>query len=748
MLSASGHFLFISPDLCTLWGIDSAASAAAGGTGLAQSCAPRDMLRFTDADEVFDDRTVLTVGLFGMRSYDDDEADTSSTGEEDLWVRSIRPGCHTLICGDNDMRVDFQCDWITGLDGQGYLVASGPASPNIPQNEDKMQKLLHQLLDQKDMGAHFGGDTSTAIANEHGFGVDSALRRGDGNRGDGTGDNNDDNGDMDALESAWLDTAQPDRRDNARALRPKTPLSARLRSEEIGQFMDMSDDLMCTAHLDGSLIRFNRSFEEILGFKPEQLIGKSFMDFVLDGDRPLVRNAFYGLGYHDGGDVKDIDFEARMMCAPCTTAYADSAATNTSHSAAGNDDFRWVRWQIRKHGNGFYCLGQDVTNMKLHQRALDRRQLQLVEAQALARMGHWRWEVGSDVIEWSDQLYSVFGVQKEQFITTLDNVNRIIHRRDIGRLFQAFQRAIIQQNDYDMDFRIRRPDGAERFIRCEGRCELDHEGDVIALYGIMQDVTEQMEHEQDLRTAKEAAESAYAAKSRFLANMSHELRTPLNAIIGFSEMIEHQLLGPVGNPKYIDYVSGIRESGQHLLDLISDILDMSKIEAGKYELDLEEVNISKTIRLALHMMEGRALDAGVKLLTGEGLEQDAPDVKITADRRAIMQILLNLLSNAVKFTRQGGQVMASCLMTDKGIRMVVADTGIGIPANKLSAVLKPFEQAAHELTRDHEGSGLGLSITKELAELHGGTIRIESKIEVGTTVSVSLPSRPPVKKRK
>jgi two-component system cell cycle sensor histidine kinase PleC len=205
----------------------------------------------------------------------------------------------------------------------------------------------------------------------------------------------------------------------------------------------------------------------------------------------------------------------------------------------------------------------------------------------------------------------------------------------------------------------------------------------------------------------------------------------------------------LGNPKYLDYVGGIHESGQHLLDLITDILDMSKIEAGKYELDIEDVNIAKSIALTLHMMEGRALDAKVNMLTGPALkelgEEGGPHIK--ADRRALMQILLNLMSNAVKFTPEGGSVTADCTVQKKNIKITVKDTGIGIPANKLANVLMPFEQAAHEHTRDHEGSGLGLSITKELAELHGGSIKITSKVGEGTCVTVTLPFEPQIKSK-
>ena len=251
----------------------------------------------------------------------------------------------------------------------------------------------------------------------------------------------------------------------------------------------------------------------------------------------------------------------------------------------------------------------------------------------------------------------------------------------------------------------------------------------------MQDMTERMLYERELKNAKESAERAYAAKTQFLANMSHELRTPLNAIIGFSEMMEQQLLGPIGTEKYLDYISGIRESGTHLLDLISDILDMSKIEAGKYELDLEDLNISKSVQLALHMMEGRAHEAGVKLSLDNQL---AESLKIRADRRAVLQILLNILSNAVKFTEEGGEVRIHCKDRSDYIVITISDTGIGIPANKLPQVTRPFEQVSASYSRDHEGSGLGLAITKELVQMHDGNLSIESTVGVGTTVSVRL----------
>ena len=241
--------------------------------------------------------------------------------------------------------------------------------------------------------------------------------------------------------------------------------------------------------------------------------------------------------------------------------------------------------------NQVYSIGRDITDIKEKHRNLQRREKQLSEAEAIGRMGHWQWLIGEEYISWSEEIYRIFGVDQNHFKPSINTLTGLIHKRDLGRVVQVFQRAIIEEKNYDMEFRVIRPGGDIRFVMCEGRCEKNADGEVIALYGIMQDMTERMLYEEELRRAKDASEQAYAAKTRFLANMSHELRTPLNAIIGFSEMIESQMLGPIFNEKYTEYASSIKESGHHLLDLISDILDMSKIEAGKHVLDLETVLI-------------------------------------------------------------------------------------------------------------------------------------------------------------
>jgi two-component system, cell cycle sensor histidine kinase PleC len=233
---------------------------------------------------------------------------------------------------------------------------------------------------------------------------------------------------------------------------------------------------------------------------------------------------------------------------------------------------------------------------------------------------------------------------------------------------------------------------------------------------------------------KNRAEEANAAKSKFLANMSHELRTPLNAIIGFSEIMEAAMFGPLGAQKYNEYSRDIRESGQYLLDVINDILDMSKIEAGGIRLMPEDVDLDTVLTDSLRVVSQRANEKNLKLIP-----QIDPAIHLTADRRALKQIALNLLSNAVKFTPDGGSVKVHGRVRRDGVLIAIEDNGIGIPKNALPKLGRPFEQVEGQLTKKHQGSGLGLAIAKSLTEMHGGAMRIQSRLGKGTTVVIRLP---------
>jgi two-component system, cell cycle sensor histidine kinase PleC len=219
-----------------------------------------------------------------------------------------------------------------------------------------------------------------------------------------------------------------------------------------------------------------------------------------------------------------------------------------------------------------------------------------------------------------------------------------------------------------------------------------------------------------------------------LANMSHELRTPLNAIIGFSEIMESGMFGPLGAEKYHEYCRDIRESGNYLLEVINDILDMSRIEAGRARLDFAEVDLETVLADAVRVVSTRAEAKRLTLSV-----EVAAAIRLRADRRALKQIVLNLLTNAVKFTPEGGRVSLRGRAGAGTAMIAIEDNGIGIPKEALKNLGKPFEQVESQLTKRHKGSGLGLAIAKSLVELHGGLIRIRSTQGVGTIVLVRLP---------
>lgn len=274
------------------------------------------------------------------------------------------------------------------------------------------------------------------------------------------------------------------------------------------------------------------------------------------------------------------------------------------------------------------------------------------------------------------------------------------------------------------------------WISESARLVRDEAGQPLYYEGTVQDITDQVRAREALIATRAEAEQASRAKSAFLANMSHELRTPLNAIIGFAEMMEHEVFGPLGSPRYRDYLGDVRRSGLHLLQLLEDILDLSKVEAGKLELEEQDCDLHALVAESARMLDSLAerRDVGVRVAPAAGLP------RLRGDPRRLRQIALNLLSNAIKYNRPGGRVEATlALGADGGLLLRVSDTGIGIAAEDQTRVFEPFTQINRHAQDWQEGTGLGLPLSRELVELHGGTLHLDSRPGAGTTVTAAFP---------
>jgi PAS domain S-box-containing protein len=377
----------------------------------------------------------------------------------------------------------------------------------------------------------------------------------------------------------------------------------------------------------------------------------------------------------------------------------------------------------------------------VHSRSLERSEATLRESEARCRdfaltSSDWFWE--------TDEQHRFSYLSDHIRAFGQDPKTRVGRRRvdlagDIAAEPAKWQEhfAVLDQHEPFRDFVYTRKIGGEpeRIISVSGNPFFDEAGRFLGYRGTARDITEKVRAERALHEAKAEAEAANLAKSQFLANMSHELRTPLNAILGFSEVLENGIAGAL-QARQTEYVGLIRQSGEHLLHVINEILDLARIDAGKLELHEEVIDPRRLIDSCIALVMDRA-NAGSLGLSVD-IEKEVP--RLLADRTRLTEILLNLLTNAIKFTEFGGSVTVSIQCTpDGGVRFRVRDTGTGMTVSEIEIALEPFGQVDAGLARRHEGTGLGLPLARKLAELHGGSLTIESETGRGTTVTVTLP---------
>ncbi|MBI2254793.1 MAG: PAS domain-containing protein [Proteobacteria bacterium] len=405
-----------------------------------------------------------------------------------------------------------------------------------------------------------------------------------------------------------------------------------------------------------------------------------------------------------------------------------------------------AEWILDDDKNVIQIVGtfQDVTELRASERSLQKAQNDLRRSLRMSGLCHWSWQLSLDSVDGLPGVYQSSGdtadllglAPEDVALNDLQWHEKVVHPEDAKSSwdrYEAFLRG--PETSFVQDYRILSRYRGIRYVRSFCEKTIDAQGRVVEVAGALQDVTEQRERELELIRAKNAAEVANRSKTEFLANMSHELRTPLNAVIGFSQVIRDQLFGDAPE-RYSAYAADIYKSGQLLLKLISDVLDMSKLEAGKVDLFEEMVDVPVIAADCLRMLQARAEEGNIRI--EQNWERDLPP--LFADARAVAQILLNLLTNAVKFSPPDRSVYLTGRLGDSGdYVIVVRDTGIGMSHEAMQNLFSAFHQADATISRRFGGTGLGLAITKRLMELHGGSIDLSSEPSQGTRVVLRFP---------
>ena len=465
-------------------------------------------------------------------------------------------------------------------------------------------------------------------------------------------------------------------------------------------------DFLCICGSDGHFIKVNPVFITTLGYTEQELLSKPFIDFVHPEDLAKTKNEFENIAK---GTIC-INFENRYI--------------------KKNGEVMYLQWKsiLNYSNNIIYAIAREITEIKKTQDKLKANERLLSDAQKIAKLGVWEFNLLTNELVWTDELYSIFEIENTPNPNLYQDYLSRFTREDIELLNDCINKAIIDKQSYEIEHQVILPNDRVKWVLGTATPILDKNNTVIALRGIAQDITQKKQFEETIR-AKELAQSANKAKSDFLANMSHEIRTPLNGIIGFTELLLQTKL----DKNQLDYMSSINESGMLLIELINDILDFAKIESGKLELYAEEVNLFDSVQQIFDLFKLIALQKNIDLILN--IDANVPQF-IFIDSIRLKQVLVNLISNAFKFTSFGQIHLDINLISETNnnavLKFSVKDTGIGIKKENQDKIFNSFVQEDNSTSRKFGGTGLGLSISNQILGLMNSKLELVSKYGEGS----------------
>ena len=467
-------------------------------------------------------------------------------------------------------------------------------------------------------------------------------------------------------------------------------------------------DVICTIDVEGRFISVNPACLKIWGYLPEELIGRRFIEFVAPED--VSKTNSEDMSILSGAETTN--FENRYV-------HKNGSLVPVVWTSHWSDTEQLV-----------FAVARDNTERNLANEALRNKEALLGEAQRVAHVGSWEWDVGQDIITWSDELYRIFGLPPQELLGTFARYKEHVHPDDLAYTLKMIEDCLNTMESSDFTHRIIRPDGTIRVIQTHASVSVDKNGYPSRMMGTAQDVTERRQLEEELTSARDAALESVRLKSEFLANMSHEIRTPMNGVIGMTGLLLETDL----SPEQRDQADTIQSSADALLKILDDILDFSKIEAGLLRFEKIDFELNDPIEAAIGLLAPRAQAKGLQLISD--LPEDLPTA-LQGDPGRLRQVLTNLIGNAIKFTERGevrvGAITIAETPSHVTIRFEIKDTGIGISLEAQRKLFQAFTQADGSTSRKYGGTGLGLAISKQLVELMGGEVGIKSVPNDGST---------------